>query len=132
MFEIEVTTKDGNVKRVMADTLEELKTAGLLHQNDALPVSPDINNPEHGNVVVSEFEAREPEPKATKAKSRKSKKENDMEKQNDDARLEDEQDNDSAEERTEGEVEQTEANREETEKAEEKVENESDESDPKK
>ncbi len=71
MLSQEVTTKDGNVKMVMADSEEELAEAVKVAKGDQLAASPDINNPAHGNVIVDQFVADEPvapKPKTVKPK----------------------------------------------------------------
>lgn len=60
MFSEEVTTKSGQVKVVRADNEAELAEAVKVAKGEQAPVAPDINNPEHGNVVVSEFVVEEP------------------------------------------------------------------------
>lgn len=57
-FHKRVTTADGTTKDVVANSKEELAEAVEAVKTDAFPVSPDISNPEHGNVVVDEFEGR--------------------------------------------------------------------------
>jgi hypothetical protein len=59
-FSRTIVTKDGFQKQVVADTLEELAEALSVAATDKIAASPDINNPDHGNVVVAEFKAELP------------------------------------------------------------------------
>jgi hypothetical protein len=122
MFQQDVTTKDGTVKKVMANTEQELAEAVRVAKGDQLTASPDINNPDHGNVIVKDFVADEAKTEEQKPKTvPKQKKEVDM---TDNTKLSDEQDNESAEKRTEGEVAQTEQLRKDAEAQEAKSKNE--------
>jgi hypothetical protein len=53
MFETEVTTKDGHVKRVVAGSQEELDEAVKVLKNDVQAVSPDLHAPAEPNAIVS-------------------------------------------------------------------------------
>lgn len=134
MYSRKVTTKDGTEKTVMADTMAELEQAVKIHEKDELTASPNIDNPDHGNVRVQDFRDGKLTPKAQRAEAfptsdaskqvsrelagatdNDNKEEKDMA---DEARLKDEQENKSAEERTEGEVAQTEQVRKDADKQE--------------
>lgn len=53
MYQKEVTTKDGNVKNVIAGSQEELDEAVKVLKGDEAPRQPDINDPKDGNKIVS-------------------------------------------------------------------------------
>jgi flagellar motility protein MotE (MotC chaperone) len=59
MFEKMVKNKDGNEKRVVADSQAELDAQVKAVQNEAAPASPNIDNPAHGNMTQAEFDARD-------------------------------------------------------------------------
>ncbi len=53
MFSQEVTTKNGAVKNVVAQSQEELDEAVKAVKAEQSAVAPDINNPKDGNKIVS-------------------------------------------------------------------------------
>lgn len=53
MFETEVKTKDGLVKRVVAGSQEELDEAVKVVKNDQQAVSPDLHGTKDANKIVS-------------------------------------------------------------------------------
>jgi hypothetical protein len=53
MFGEDVETKNGVVKHVTANSKEELAEAVKAVKAEQSAVAPDINNPKHGNRVVS-------------------------------------------------------------------------------
>jgi hypothetical protein len=55
MFEKNVRTPNGNVKRVMAASEAELAEAVEAAQNETAQVTPNIDNPDHGNMRVTDF-----------------------------------------------------------------------------
>lgn len=53
MFEKEVKTKDGFVKRVVAGSEEELREAIAAVKAESAPVSPNIDSKKDANVIVT-------------------------------------------------------------------------------
>lgn len=53
MFSEDVTTKNGVVKHVVAQSQEELDEAVKAIKAEETPTPPDINDPEDGNKIVS-------------------------------------------------------------------------------
>lgn len=60
MFSEQVTTKDGHVKNVVADSQEELDEAVKAVKNDSVPVSPDLTVPGDNAIVSPDNLAVEP------------------------------------------------------------------------
>lgn len=57
MFSKEVKTPNGTVKNVVAGSEQELAAAVEAVSNEPKVVAPNIDNPDHGNVVVADFVA---------------------------------------------------------------------------
>lgn len=53
MYNKEITTKDGVVKNIIANSQEELDEAVKVSKGDEAPKQLDINDPKDGNKVVS-------------------------------------------------------------------------------
>ncbi len=62
MFEKDVRTPSGHVKHVVASSEAELKAAITAVQEEPERVTPNIDNPDHGNVIVEKFVSGEETP----------------------------------------------------------------------
>lgn len=57
MFEKDVKTPNGNTKHIVADSQTDLDASVKAAQAEPKMASPDIDNPDHGNMTTAEFQA---------------------------------------------------------------------------